>query len=123
MATAVKKKKGTTRKRISRAEKPSSNGKAKVKSAGPGKFDSKQPPLPEMADVDERIPELDQECEVYLAADEKRKSSKVDRDESAERIRELLKEHDLDCYIAKAKKFYEAPGAASLKVEKVRQNG
>jgi len=123
MAVATKKKKGTTRKRISRADKPSKNGSAKVKSAGPGKFDTKQPPLPEMADVDERVPELDHECDVYLAADEKRKSSKVDRDESADRIKSLLKENDLDCYVLKGKKFFIEPGEPSVKVVKVKQNG
>jgi hypothetical protein len=129
MATDTKKKgrkssSGKPRRRVVASRpKPeaSSNGEAKAKSAGPGKFDPAQKPLDTMEDVDERVPELDEECDRYLAADEKRKSSKVERDETAGRIGDLLKEHNLACYILKGKKFYIEPGTPSVKVTKVKR--
>ncbi len=127
MAVATKKKpsKKTTKRRVvaSRAAKPSKNGKAKAKSAGPGKFDPKQPTLPTMEDVDKRIPELTDECQRCLGFRDKRRSAKVDQEESLDKIGELLKQHDVDQYVVNGEKFFIEPGAPAVKILKVKQNG
>lgn len=122
MPTATKKK-AATKRRVAKASKPESNGSVKAKKVKGSKFAPEQPPITGMEDVDERIPELDELCERYLAADETRKSKKVERDEAGEEIRKGLDEHDLQLYVHKARKFYTEPGQPSLKVAKVKQNG
>lgn len=125
------KKKSAKKRRIPSAKKAvasapvkaSSNGKAKTKSAGPGKFDVKQPPLDGMEDVDERVPALDEECQRYLGFKDAQKTAKVDGDTSAEKIGDLLKEHNLDQYVVNGKKFYIEPGAPAVKCVNVKQNG
>jgi hypothetical protein len=126
MATATKKKpakkSGKARRRVvaSRAAKPSTNGKAK-KAGQSGKFAPNQPAIKGLEDTDERIAALDELCAAYVADDEKRKIAKVDRDTTAGKIMEVIKEKKLDLYIYQGKKFYVEPGAEGLKVVVVKQ--
>ena len=127
MSATIKRKpraKGTTRRRISRAEKPS-NGKAKKqekpKTAGQGDFATEQKPLIE--DADERIPELDDACQRVLQYRDARKKAKSDEDQSLEEVGKLIHKHDLNCYMLNGKKFCIEPGAESVKVVNVKQNG
>lgn len=134
--TATKRKAGKTAKGAKKSAKPvtsarrrpsgnkaSTNGKAGIKSAGPGKFDPKQPPLPEMADVDERIPALDDKCQEYLAAVDKKGVASDDMKESLDKVGDLLKKHDLDQYVLNGKKFFIEPGSPSVKCKNVSMNG
>lgn len=96
-------------------------GKAKTKAAGPGKFDVSQKPLDTMQDVDERVPALDEECQKYFANKDKILSGREGQEESLDKIGDLLKEHNLDCYILNGKKFYIEPSKSTVKVKKVKQ--
>lgn len=110
----------TTKRRKIVAQKPA-KGKAKTKSAGPGKFAVQQKPLESMQDVDERIPALDEECQRYFANKDKIRSGREGQEESLDKIGDLLKEHELDCYILNGKKFYIEPSKSTVKVKKVKQ--
>lgn len=122
--TATKRKPKNSQKPVaSKAVKPSKNGKASMKSAGTGKFATNQPPLEAMKDVDERIPELTDECQRYLGFKDTQKTAKIDGDTCAGKIGELLKEHNLLHYTVNGKKFYIEPGSPSVKCVNVKQNG
>lgn len=79
--------------------------------------------LPGMEDMNQRIPQLDDECHRCLGYRDARKIAKVDEDESLGKIGELLKEHGRDYYVVNGNKFFEEPGSPSIKIVKVKQNG
>lgn len=123
VATATKKrntKKATKRRPVaSRAAKPAAS-----KAAGQSnKFATEQPPIKGMEDTDERIAELEEECQRHMAAKDKQSIGKTDEGEAAGKITNLLKKHDLNLYIFQGKKYYIEPGAESLKCVKVKQKG
>lgn len=126
MATATRTKgaKKTARKIVKKVAKatpkPSKNGAA-VKSAGPGKFAAEQPPLPAMEDVDERIPALDEVCRQVLADKAKYADVGQSISEGLEKVGDLLKENNLDCYIISGKKFVPVAGEPTVKIYKVKQ--
>lgn len=125
MASATKSAKPRSRAAQTKAKRQRSgkptNGK--VKGAGPGKFAPNQPPLEAMKDVDERIPALDEECQRYFANKDKQIAGREGMEESLDKVGELLKENNLDCYILNGKKFYIEPGSPSVKCVKVKQKG
>lgn len=129
-ATRARKPKGLpatskNRKKVAEAPVAKSNGKAKTKagtkSAGSSKFDRSQPVIAGMEDVDERIPALEEMCQRAIANNEAKASAAQDMAEDLEKIGELLKEHDLDCYIVAGKKFFIEPGEPHVKMLKVKQ--
>lgn len=109
-----------TRRRKPVAKKEVKKGKTKTKAAGPGKFDVKQKPIDTMQDVDERVPALDEECQRYFAEKDKTISGREGQAESLDKIGDLLKEHNLDCYILNGKKFFFEASKATVKVKKVK---
>jgi hypothetical protein len=130
MATATKRPKKQTKKLIAEprtarakkaAAKPSTNGAAKSKTAGPGKFAAEQEPLHSMEDVDLRYPALDEWCQRYFAAKDKILTGREGTEEALDKVGHLLREHELECYILNGKKFYIEPSKSSVKVKKVKQ--
>lgn len=130
MATKTKKRptkrtKKATRRRIThrRAPAASTNGKgpARTKTAPPDKFADNQPTLPAMEDTNERIPALDEACQLYFSAHDNIRSNREKSEEALGAVGELLHEHELLCYIKNGKKFYIEPGKEAVKVKKVRQ--
>jgi hypothetical protein len=123
MAVATKPRRPSSKKKkpasAKRPAKPGKNGK--MKAAGPGKFAAEQKPLASMEDVDERIPALDEKCQKAIADRERQRSAAQDFAEDLEEIGELLKEHNLECYIISGKKFVPVPGEPTVKIYKVKQ--
>lgn len=103
------------------ASAPVNGQAAKVRKAPSDKFATNQKPLDTMADVDERVPELDEVCQTILSARDKRRSLKDDVDESLGQVKELLEEHNLDCYILHGNKFFVEPSSVIVKIKKVKQ--
>lgn len=95
----------------------------KPKTAGQGDFAPNQPLIKGFEDVDERITELDEECQRYLSAKERQKDAKQEADEAAEEIVTLIHKHELTHYKLNGKKFYIEPGAESVKCGNVEQKG
>lgn len=126
MTTATK-----PRKRAGRPAKDGAAAKGKAEANGSVKMaagttdddDPNQPPLPGMEDVNQRIPELTDECQRVLGAADKQKSAKTEKDTALGRVGELLKRHDREHYTVNGKKFYIEPGAPSVKMVNVKQNG
>jgi hypothetical protein len=98
----------------------SANGHAK-KAGQSGKFATNQPAITGMEDTDERIKELDDECQRYFAAKDKQTDGKSEEELAAEKIGKLLHEHNLDLYVLNGKKFYLEPGVEKVKCVKVKQ--
>jgi len=121
-AKKASKKSGPPRRRPV-AQKPSTNGKAKSKSAGTAKFDPKQKPLDSMEDVDEKIPELDDECQRYLAACDTHEGASEDMKSSLDKIGDLIKKHELDLYKHSGRRFFWEPGSPQVKCKKLNQGG
>lgn len=88
-----------------------------------GKFAPDQPPIKGLEDVDERVKELDEECQKMLAARDKRVLLKQEIDDQKQNIAQLLHKHDLDCYIVAGNKFFLEPGVEAVKVAKVNLKG
>ena len=88
-----------------------------------GKFSPDQPPITGMEDTDERVPELEEECQALLAERDKRSSLKISIDERKQNIGKMLHKHDLECYIVAGNKFFIEPGVEAVKVSKVNQKG
>lgn len=132
METKVKAPRATSAPRTRPAGIPGKKGRRgsakkeadEAKAAGQSeKFATNQPPIKGMEDVDERIPELDDECQRFLSECDKRASAKQTADEHRQKIGELLKEHGLDLYKLNGKKFYIEPGTPQVKVVKLNQKG
>ncbi len=126
MATATKKQRPKQSPRPSMKKAPgkkarSSKKGATVKSAGPGKFATGQPPLAGMEDIDERVPALDEVCQRAISDKAAKELAAQDFVEDLEKIGELLDAHNLDCYIVAGKKFFIEPGEAHVKMQKVKQ--
>lgn len=130
MATKTKKrpakkvtKKAAVRRRITPRgpAKASTNGSTRSVPAGAGKFDAKQKPLDVMPDIDEKIPALEDACQRYFAGVDKVQSGKQDVTDAKEEIGDLLKEHDLPCYIKNGRKFFFEPSREEIRVKKVKQ--
>lgn len=123
MATKTRKRrpvKGTKRRRVASAAKPGRNGAAVKKGAG-SKHSPKQPLIKGLEDVDERIPELDKECKVYIDAKDQQSASKTEAGTALTRIGELIHKHNLKHYVHGENKFFIKPGAETVAVEKVKQ--
>ena len=133
MATVTKKrsakkstkgaKKSAPRKKVASASRPSANGKKdkKEKTAGQGDFATEQKLIDES--IDERIQPLEDACQKVLGARDKRKNAKADEEAALAEVGRLIHEHDLNHYKLNGNKFYIEPGAESVKVVKVKQNG
>ena len=80
-----------------------------------------QPPLPAMEDVDERIPELDEVCDLVLSIEERRRLLKVELDGAYEDIGELIKEHSLEFCVLKGEKFFIKPAGERVTHEKFKR--
>lgn len=115
---------GTNSGTIPLPKKKTAKKAAAIKKAGNnGKFAPDQPPIAGMEDVDERVKELDEECQKMLAARDKRGTLKMEIDDLKQNIGAMLHKHDLDCYIVAGNKFFIEPGVEAVKVAKVNQKG
>lgn len=96
--------------------------KAAAKVAGQSdKFATDQQAL--IPDADERIQELQDECQFCLGERDKKKAAKQAEDESKERIKKLLGKYDLQLYICNGCKFYVEPGEPTVKIVSLNLRG
>lgn len=72
-------------------------------------------------DADERVPEIEEQCQRYFSSRDSILSAKEEGEEALHKVGEMLHEHNLDCYILNGKKFCLEPSRETVKVKKVKQ--